>query len=142
MTRKTGLIISWNWTRNYGIIQEQEQTRYTKGDVVMVMEPHMDSYDDAVVDDGMVDGKVRVKFKTSGEYKNVALCCIREQPNEEGKQLFVHHLACTPKDDDAKGFDMPIGKGRVWYDLWERVYFEYGKNNSAIKVSHKESEYV
>jgi len=136
MSRKTGLIISWNWARNYGIVQEQEQTIYTKGDIVMVMDHDMDSYDDAEVDT-MVDGKVRVKFKTSGEYKNVSLCCIREQPTEGGKQLFVHNQTCTPKTEDAKGFDMPIGKGRVWYDLWERVYFDYGKNNCAINVNHK-----
>lgn len=136
MTRKTGLIISWNWTRNYGIVQEQEQTRYAKGDIVMVMEPDMESYDDAEVV-GVTDELISVKFKTSGATKNVSLCCIREQPMEEGKQLFVHNQTCEPKTDNAKGFDMPIGKGRVWYDLWERVYFEYGQNNCAINVSHK-----
>lgn len=137
MTRKTGLIISWNWTRNYGIVQEQEQTRYEKGDIVMVMEPDMDSYDDAEVVN-VTDELISVKFKTSGVTKNVSLCCIREQPMEEGKQLFVHNQTCKPRTENAKGFDMPIGKGRVWYDLWERVYFDYGKNNCAINVSHEQ----
>ena len=137
MSRKTGLIISWNWTRNYGIVQEQEQTTYTKGDIVMVMAPDMDSYDDAEVDT-VVDGNVRVKLKTSGVYKNVDLCCIREHPLDGGKQFFVHNKACKPKNENAKGFAEPIGKGRVWFDLWERVYFDYGNNNCAINVSHEQ----
>ena len=37
MSRKTGLIISWNWTRGYGIVQEQELPTYDKDDIVMVI---------------------------------------------------------------------------------------------------------
>jgi hypothetical protein len=139
MSRKTGLIISWNWTRAYGIVQEQEQTTYNKGDIVMVMTKDMAQYDDAEVE-SIVDGKVRVKLKTSRVVKDVKFCCIREQPAEKGKQLFVHNQACHKKVDNAKGFgtDTKIGAGRVWYDLWERVYFDYGKNNCAFNVNHKE----
>jgi len=137
MSRKTGLIISWNWTRNYGIVQEQELPTYDKGDIVMVLDESigMDSYDTAEV--LSTDGNnIRVKLKTTGEVHDVHLCCIREKPTEGGKQMFVHQEACVKKDDDAKGFAQPIGKGRVWYNLWERVYFDYGKNNGAINVSH------
>ena len=137
MPRKTGLMISWNWTRAYGIVQEQEQTIYEQGDIVMVMDQDMDSYDDAEVL-AVVNGKVRVKLKTTQIIKDVSLCCIREQPAEEGKQLYVHNQTCRPKDDNAKGFAQPIGEGRVWYDLWERVYFDYGNSNCAINVNHKE----
>ena len=83
-------MISWNWTRAYGIVQEQEQTIYEQGDIVMVMDQDMDSYDDAEVL-AVVDGKVKVKLKTTQIIKDVSLCCIREQPAEESKQLYVHN---------------------------------------------------
>tara|TARA_B110000495_G_C22898864_1_gene524470 strand:+ start:537 stop:950 length:414 start_codon:yes stop_codon:yes gene_type:complete len=137
MSRKTGLIISWNWSRGYGIVQEQEQTVYEKDTIIMVMDHSMEQFADAVVvsSDG---GKVQVKINETNQLKNVDRCCIREQPEGEGNQLFVHNQACAIKEDGAKGFAVAIGKGRVWYDLWERVYFDYGKNNSAINVSHNE----
>ena len=138
MPRKTGLIISWNWTRGYGIVQEQGPTVYDEGGLIMAMTDEMKQYDDAEVLEVINPQQIKVLFKTSNKQQIVHPCCIREQPVDSGKQLFVHNASCTPKDKPAKGFDEPIGKDRVWYSLWERGYYNEGPNNSAIKVSHKE----
>ena len=139
MPRKTGLIISWNWTRGYGIVQEQDVSVYTKGDKVMVMTKDMEAFEDAVImeNTNTQTKQIKIKFSTSNREQIVDHCCIREQPIDSGKQLFVHNQSCDPKEYPAKGFIEPIGQGRVWFSLWERVYYDEGPNNSAVNVSHK-----
>ena len=48
---------------------------------------------------------------------------------------------CDKKDYNAIGLigqdGMSLGKDRVWYNLWERVYFDVYRQNNAVNVTHK-----
>ena len=52
----------------------------------------------------------------------------------------MHYANCEKKDYNAIGFGKSgesIGKERVWYNLWERVYFDVSRQNNAVNVTHK-----
>ena len=140
MPTKTGLIVSWNWTRGYGIIQEQQPTKYKKNDIIKIMKPGMKSYQQAQVAKDTPQNETQIEIFSDGLIEKIDIAYVREQANQSGKQYFVHNANCEKKDYNAIGFGKSgesIGKERVWYNLWERVYFDVSRQNNAVNVTHK-----
>ena len=133
---RCGIMLSWNWNYSYGILEEREFPK--PGDTITCMPPtrkrwhegtiqriHQDGSHDVDID-GNIHTNVRILRGKLSEATTVA------------KQLFVHHSRCQIKNYHAVGFEPPIGKGRVWYDLWEYVYFTRDPlhPNQAFNVTH------
>lgn len=143
MPTKTGLIVSWNWTRGYGIIQEQQPTKYKTNDIIKIMKPGMQSYQEARVSADTPQNETQIEIWDNlviGAKEKIDIAYVREKANQSGKQYFVHNANCEKKDTNAIGFGKKgesIGKERVWYNLWERVYFDVSRQNNAVNVTHK-----
>ena len=136
---RCGIMLSWNWNKCYGILEEREFPK--PGDTITCMPPTLKRWHEATIQRIHQDGSHDVDID-GNIYKNVRILRGKLSEATTAKQLFVHHSRCQIKDYGAVGFgkdgELTIGKGRVWYDLWEYVYFTSDPlhPNQAFNVTH------
>eukprot|EP00944_MAST-04C_sp_MAST-4C-sp1_P005952 g5952.t1 len=133
-------MLSWNWNHSYGILEEREFPK--PGDTITCMPPTRKRWHEATIQRIHQDGSHDVDID-GNIHTNVRI--LRGKLSEAttvAKQWFVHHSRCQIKNYGAVGFgkdgELTIGTGRVWYDLWEYVYFTRDPNhpNQAFNVTH------
>ena len=132
---RCGIMLSWNWNHSYGILEEREFPK--PGDTITCMPPTLKRWHEATIQRIHKDGSHDVDID-GNIHTNVRILRGKLSEDTTAKQWFVHHSRCQIKDYHAVGFESPIGKGRVWYDLWEYVYFTRDPNhpNQAFNVTH------
>ena len=132
---RCGIMLSWNWNHSYGILEEREFPK--PGDTITCMPPTLKRWHEATIQRIHQDGSYDVDID-GNIHTNVRILRGKLSEDTTAKQWFVHHSRCQIKDYHAVGFESPIGKGRVWYDLWEYVYFTRDPNhpNQAFNVTH------
>ena len=132
---RCGCILSWNWNYSYGILEEREFPK--PGDTITCMPPSLKRWHEGTIQRMHKDGSYDVDID-GNIHTNVRILRGKLSEATTAKQLFVHHSRCQIKNYHAVGFESPIGKGRVWYDLWEYVYFTRDPNhpNQAFNVTH------
>ena len=132
---RCGIMLSWNWHQNYGILEEREFPK--PGDTITCMPPTLKRWHEATIQRIHQDGSHDVDID-GNIHTNVRILRGKLSEATTAKQLFVHHSRCQIKNYGAVGFESPIRKGRVWYDLWEYVYFTRDPNhpNQAFNVTH------
>ena len=132
---RCGIMLSWNWQQGYGILEEREFPK--PGDTITCMPPTLKRWHEATIQRIHQDGSYDVDID-GNIHTNVRILRGKLSEDTMVKQWFVHHSRCQIKNYHAVGFESPIGKGRVWYDLWEYVYFTRDPNhpNQAFNVTH------
>ena len=132
---RCGIMLSWNWNHSYGIMEEREFPK--PGDTITCMPPTLKRWHEGTIQRMHQDGSYDVDID-GNIHTNVRILRGKLSEATTAKQWFVHHSRCQIKDYGAVGFESPIGKGRVWYDLWEYVYFTRDPNhpNQAFNVTH------
>ena len=136
---RCGIMPSWNWHQNYGILEEREFPK--PGDTITCMPPTLKRWHEGTIQRMHKDGSYDVDID-GNIYKNVRILRGKLSEDTTAKQWFVHSSRCQKKNYHAVGFgkdgELTIGKGRVWYDLWEYVYFTRDPNhpNQAFNVTH------
>ena len=132
---RCGIMLSWNWQQDYGILEEREFPK--PGDTITCMPPTLKRWHEATIQRIHQDGSHDVDID-GNIHTNVRILRGKLSEDTTAKQWFVHHSRCQIKDYGAVGFESPIGKGRVWYDLWEYVYFTRDPNypNQAFNLTH------
>ena len=132
---RCGIMLSWNWNHSYGILEERDFIK--PGDTITCMPPTLQRWHEGTIQRMHQDGSYDVDID-GNIHTNVRILRGKLTKDTTAKQWFVHHSRCQIKNYNAVGFESPIGKGRVWYDLWEYVYFTRDPNhpNQAFNVTH------
>ena len=136
---RCGIMLSWNWNHSYGILEERDFPK--PGDTITCMPPTLKRWHEGTLQRIHQDGSHDVDID-GNIHTNVRILRGKLTKDTTAKQWFVHHSRCQIKDYGAVGFgkdgELTIGTGRVWYDLWEYVYFTRDPNypNQAFNVTH------